>query len=357
MPAPTDQFQQPIAITMGDPAGVGPEILARTIAAASTASGADSRTDSGSRFAQDGIPWVLVGSRWALEQGAQCLSVQLPPLNPINSAQEALPGWNLLDLGIPEPDDFRFGAVQASCGEVAVRAVEWAAIQCLQGELTAMVTAPINKEAIHAAGYVNDIGHQEILARLAGVSQTATMLMTPGLRVVHLSTHKSLAQAVRFVTKDEVLAKLQLIHSTLSQWGVTNPRIAVAALNPHGGEGGLLGREEIEELTPAVDLAQQQGIQAVGPLPADSVFNRAIAGEFDVVLALYHDQGHIAIKVHNFHESTTATLGVPLVRTSVDHGTAFDIAGQGVADATGLKAAMDAALAIVAGRLGELASR
>jgi len=352
MPASTDQSQCPIAITMGDPAGVGPEILARTIAGASAGSG----TDSASPVDQDGVPWVLVGSRWALEKGAQCVSVQLPPLNTINNPQEAKPGWNLLDLGIPEPDDFRFGEVQASCGEVAVRAVEWAANQCLQGQLAAMVTAPINKEAIHAAGYVNDIGHQEILARLAGVSQTATMLMTPGLRVVHLSTHKSLAEAVRFVTRDEVLAKLHLIHNTLSQWGVTSPRIAVAALNPHGGEGGLLGREEIEELAPAVELAQGDGIQAVGPLPADSVFNRAIAGEFDVVLALYHDQGHIAIKVHNFHESTTATMGVPLVRTSVDHGTAFDIAGQGIADATGMKAALDAALAIVAGRLGELVS-
>ena len=342
---------------MGDPAGVGPEILARTIVDAVANAAADTGTDSGNRFEQHGTPWVLVGTRWALHKGAECLSAQLPPLNPIRGPHQAVPGWNLLDLGIPEPDDFRFGQVQASCGEIAVKAVEWAANQCLQGQLAAMVTAPINKEAIHAAGYVNDIGHQEILARLAGVSQTATMLMTPGLRVVHLSTHKSLAQAVRFVTKDEVLGKLHLIHDTLSQWGVANPRIAVAALNPHGGEGGLLGREEIEELAPAVDLAQRDGVRAVGPLPADSVFNRAIAGEFDVVLALYHDQGHIAIKVHNFHESTTATMGVPLVRTSVDHGTAFDIAGQGVADVTGMGAAMDAALAIVAGRLGELASK
>jgi 4-hydroxythreonine-4-phosphate dehydrogenase len=178
--------------------------------------------------------------------------------------------------------------------------------------------------------------------------------MTPGLRVVHLSTHKSLAEAVRFVTAEQVLGKLHLIHQTLSQWGLHNPRIAVAALNPHGGEGGLLGREEIEELLPAVNQAQQAGIQATGPLPADSVFNRAIAGEFDVVLALYHDQGHIAIKVHNFHESTTATLGVPLVRTSVDHGTAFDIAGQGIADATGMRAAIAAAQAIVAADLAGL---
>jgi 4-hydroxythreonine-4-phosphate dehydrogenase len=145
-----------------------------------------------------------------------------------------------------------------------------------------------------------------------------------------------------------------LIHQILSQWGLHNPRIAVAALNPHGGEGGLLGREEIEELLPAVNQARQDGIQATGPLPADSVFNRAIAGEFDVVLALYHDQGHIAIKVHNFHESTTATLGVPMVRTSVDHGTAFDIAGKGIADATGMRAAIAAAQAIVAADLGGL---
>jgi 4-hydroxythreonine-4-phosphate dehydrogenase len=289
-----------------------------------------------------------------LDKGAACIGHALPALKIIDAPANAEPGWNLLDLGIPEPEDFRFGQVQARCGELAVQAVEWAATRCLQGELAAMVTAPINKEAIHAAGYVNDIGHQEILARLAGVSQTATMLMTPGLRVVHLSTHKSLADAVRFVTAEQVLGKLHLIHQTLSQWGLHNPRIAVAALNPHGGEGGLLGREEIEELLPAVNQARQDGIQATGPLPADSVFNRAIAGEFDVVLALYHDQGHIAIKVHNFHESTTATLGVPMVRTSVDHGTAFDIAGKGVADATGMGAAIAAAQAIVAADLAGL---
>ena len=336
----------PIAITMGDPAGIGPEILARTLATAAT--------DPHGGLQQSGTRWILVGARWALEKGATCLGQPLPAMNVIDVPADAKPGWNLLDLGIPEPDDFSFGRVQARCGELAVQAVEWAATRCLQDELAAMVTAPINKEAIHAAGYVNDIGHQEILARLAGVSQTATMLMTPGLRVVHLSTHKSLAEAVRFVTAEQVLGKLHLIHETLSQWGLSNPRIAVAALNPHGGEGGLLGREEIEELMPAVNQAQQDGIQATGPLPADSVFNRAIAGEFDVVLALYHDQGHIAIKVHNFHESTTATLGVPLVRTSVDHGTAFDIAGKGVADATGMHAAIAAAQAIVAADLGGL---
>ena len=232
-------------------------------------------------------------------KGAMCLGQPLPTMNVIDVPADAKPGWNLLDLGIPEPDDFSFGQVQARCGELAVQAVEWAATRCLQDELAAMVTAPINKEAIHAAGYVNDIGHQEILANLAGVSQTATMLMTPGLRVVHLSTHKSLAEAVRFVTAEQVLGKLHLIHETLSQWGLSNPRIAVAALNPHGGEGGLLGREEIEELMPAVNQAQQDGIQATGPLPADSVFNRAIAGEFDMVVAGLVMIRDISRSVHN----------------------------------------------------------
>ena len=178
----------PIAITMGDPAGVGPEILARRLA---------STTEEPNALQQSDTRWILVGTRWALDKGAACIGQALPPLNVIDAPAEAEPGWNLLDLGMPESEDFRFGQVQARCGELAVQAVEWAATRCLQGELAAMVTAPINKEAIHAAGYVNDIGHQEILARLAGVSQTATMLMTPGLRVVHLSTHKSLAEAVR----------------------------------------------------------------------------------------------------------------------------------------------------------------
>jgi 4-hydroxythreonine-4-phosphate dehydrogenase len=224
----------------------------------------------------------------------------------------------------------------------------------MQGVVEAMVTCPINKEAIHAAGFVDDIGHQEILARLTGARLTATMLMTPGLRVVHLSTHKSLIEAARYVTRDNLLEKLRLTSRTLEHWGLPQARIAVAALNPHGGEGGLLGREEIEEIAPALDDATNEGLNVTGPIPADSIFTRAIAGEFDVVLALYHDQGHIAIKVHDFHASTTATMGIPFIRTSVDHGTAFDIAGQGVADDRGLRAAIAAARALVAGQLARL---
>ncbi len=328
----------PLGVTMGDPAGIGPEVLVKALHGRAPA----------------GLPLVLIGSRWALAQGAAAAGLPEPDYPEISKPAELDEGVGLLDIGVAPPPDFRFGAVHAACGEHAVQAVEQAARFCVAGQLRAMVTAPIHKEAVHAAGYLDDIGHQEILARVTGATLTATMLMTPGLRVVHLSTHKPLTEAARYVTRANVLAKLELAGRALADWGLPQARIAVAALNPHGGEGGMLGREEIDELEPAVGDARQQGIDAHGPIPADSVFNRAIGGEFDAVLALYHDQGHIAVKVHDFHGSTTATLGIPFVRTSVDHGTAFDIAGLGKADPRGMAAALDAATALVEGRLAGL---
>ncbi len=326
-----------IGVTLGDPAGIGPEVLAKTL-------------DSIDREA---MRVVLYGAGWALERGVDAAAATVPFRRwaDVADIDWSTPEWPLIDPGIGEPGGFRMGQVSPVCGDIAVRAVETAARDALAGRTAAMMTCPINKEAIHAAGYVDDIGHQEILARLAGVEWTATMLMTPGLKVVHLSTHKPLMEAARYVTRANVGSKLRLTHETLSRWGLAGPRIAVAALNPHGGEGGLLGREEIDEIAPAVADARDAGIDATGPIPADSIFNRAIAGEFDVVLALFHDQGHIAIKVHDFHHSVTATLGIPFVRTSVDHGTAFDIAGRGVADATGARAALEAAATLAAGRL------
>ncbi|MDZ7685969.1 MAG: 4-hydroxythreonine-4-phosphate dehydrogenase PdxA [Gammaproteobacteria bacterium] len=228
-----------------------------------------------------------------------------------------------------------------------------AAVRLAQaGQIQGVVTCPINKEAVHAAGFHGDIGHQEILARMTGANLTATMLMTTGLKVAHLSTHKSLAEAVAYVEEPVVVDKLRLTASCMRAWMGRDPHIAVAALNPHGGEGGMLGREEIDELAPAVEAANAEGLQVTGPLPADSVFYRAIAGEFDAVLALYHDQGHIAIKVHNFEDSVTATMGIPFIRTSVDHGTAFDIAGRNLANADGLGRAIDAAIDMMNGTLG-----
>ena len=312
-----------IGVTLGDPAGIGPEVAVKALHAATL----------------PGAEFVVYGPAWALELGAE-------------QGGLAMPDCETVDVDVPPGDDFAVGEVSAACGRAGVEAVERCAADAMRGELAAMMTCPLHKEAIHAAGYVDDIGHQEILARLTGAKSTATLLMTPGLRVAHLSTHKSLVEAGRFVTRQNVLDKLRLCHDTLTSWGLPNARIAVAALNPHGGEGGLLGREEIDEIAPAVAAAQRLGIAASGPLPADSVFNRAIAGEFDVVLAMYHDQGHIAIKVHNFHDSVTATLGIPLIRTSVDHGTAFDIAGKGIADASGAVAALTTAVALAEGKLG-----
>ena len=310
-----------IGVTLGDPAGIGPEVFARVL-------------DDASRKCEI----VVYGTQWALELGAKIAGV-----SPNGR-------YKLVDVGIDKPVDFEFGVVSSVCGRIAVESVEAAAADALSGQIDGMMTCPLNKEAIHAAGY-SDIGHQEILARLADVDVTATMLMTPGLRVVHLSTHKSLIEAGHYVTRDNVLEKIDLCHRTLTRWGLDRIKIAVAALNPHGGEGGLLGREEIEAIGPAVEAAKKRGINVRGPLPADSVFNRAIEGEFDVVLAMYHDQGHIAIKVHKFHESVTATLGIPFVRTSVDHGTAFDIAGRGVADSRGTNAALNTAVMLAQGAL------
>ena len=326
-----------VGVTLGDPAGIGPEVLVKCLGTLDR---------SMARVALYGVGWSLdLGARFA---GTTMRYARYADVRDIDWNADA---WPLIDPGIGKPENFETGRVSAACGEAAVRAVETAARDALAGRIAAMMTCPIHKESIHRAGYVDDIGHQEILARVAKAEQTATMLMTPGLKVVHLSTHKSLIEAARFVVRENVLAKLKLADASLSAWGLQAPRIAVAALNPHGGEGGLLGREEIEEIQPAVADAVAAGIEAVGPLPADSVFNRAIGGEFDAVLALYHDQGHIAVKVHNFHQSVTATLGIPFVRTSVDHGTAFDIAGSGVADATGAAAALDAAVVLASGNL------
>lgn len=316
--------QPKIGITLGDPAGIGSEILAKALTEV-----------------QKRCNPVIYGCEWSLRDGSNIAGVDLDALN--NSS--------LVDLKIPKPTSFTYGELSPKCGEIAVRAVEAATRDVLAGKLDALMTCPLNKEAIHLAGY-QEIGHQEIFARLSNAKSTATMLMTTGLRVVHLSTHLSIIEAARFVTLETVLERIRLIQKCFEQWGLSQVRIGVAAVNPHGGEGGLLGHEEIEQISPAVEQARSEGIRAMGPYPADSIFNRAIAGEFDVVLAMYHDQGHIAIKVHDLHRSVSATLGLPFVRTSVDHGTAFDIAGRGIANHLSTIAAIDAAINLVTGSLG-----
>lgn len=211
-----------------------------------------------------------------------------------------------------------------------------------------MVTAPVNKDAFQRAG-ITDTGHQEVLARISGATNVKTMLVSGALRCMHLSTHKSLAEACRYVTKENVLAAIEMTHEHFVRWGFARPRIAVAALNPHASDNGLIGREELDEIAPAVAEARARGVDATGPVPADSVFNAAIAGKYDVVVVMYHDQGHIPIKVHGFEQSVSVNLGLPFVRTSVDHGTAFDIAGRGVADETSMVEAVKLAVALATG--------
>jgi 4-hydroxythreonine-4-phosphate dehydrogenase len=327
-----------LAVTMGDPAGVGPEIIVKAF--------------SKEAIFERASPFVVGDIACIAEAARQTgINTEIVPFGG-SGVPELEPG----QIHVFEPvafdiDDLEMGRVSAACGEASVQYFEAAVRLCEMGRVQGVVTCPINKEAVQAAGYHDDIGHQEILARMTGAELTATMLITDDLKVAHLSTHKPLSEAVTYVKRPIVLEKLRLTSECMARWMGRQPHIAVAALNPHGGEGGMLGREEIDEIAPAIEEARKAGLNVSGPHPADSVFYRAVAGEFDAVLALYHDQGHIAVKVHNFENSITATMGIPFVRTSVDHGTAFDIAGKNLANANGLARAIDAAIDMMNGSL------
>ncbi|MBI4266765.1 MAG: 4-hydroxythreonine-4-phosphate dehydrogenase PdxA [Chloroflexi bacterium] len=324
-----------IAITMGDAAGIGPEIIARALA-----------SESIYRICRP----LVVGEASVMEPAVRLARKPLR-LRTVESAevQGDFGTIDLLDLHNLQPGDVVPGRLCAACGRAAVEYIVKAAGMARDGDVKAMVTAPINKEATRLAGY-GDIGHLELLARLTGAKEYATLLTAGPLRVVHLTTHYSLRQACTLVTTERILARLKLTHGSFQTWGIKQPRLAVAALNPHAGEGGIFGSEEIDEIGPAIAAAHRLGIDARGPFPADSVFNRAIDGEFDAVLALYHDQGHIPIKVYDFERSVSVALGLPFVRTSVDHGTAFDIAGKGIASPTSLKEAIKVAVRLSEGK-------
>lgn len=308
-----------LLLTLGDPNGIGPEVVAKALARGGL---------------PDGASVAVVGLRSIIEPWLERYGA--PPVEVIEPL--AAPGFSV-----------RYGEVRAEAGRLAHGWVEWAARACLAGEADAMVTAPVNKAAFAAAG-IADTGHQEVLQRVSGSARVLTMLVSGQLRCVHLSTHKPLREACAFVTRENVRLALELTDAEFHRWGFARPAIAAAALNPHAGEGGLIGREEIEAIGPAVADACALGIDARGPFPADSVFNRAIAGEFDAVLAMYHDQGHIAIKVHGFEQSVSVNLGLPFVRTSVDHGTAFDIAGRDIASERSMVEAIRLAARLAAGR-------
>jgi 4-hydroxythreonine-4-phosphate dehydrogenase len=316
-----------IALTLGDPSGIGPEVTAKALAHPDVLASCHP---------------LIIGNTQLLNKTIKDLGLTFE-ITPVSSAAEAKENTvSILDSGNLNAEDIVAGHISAAAGKASVEWILNAGEMALSGQVQAIATAPIHKEAAKLAGY-QDIGHMELLQTLTGAKEVATMLTAGNLRVVHLTTHRSLARAVEYVKKDNIFAKLELMHTSFKGWGFPTPRIAVAALNPHGGDGGLLGREEIEEIAPAVEEARRQGMEVTGPIPADSVFPQAIAGRYDAVLVLYHDQGHIPIKVKDFEGSISINLGFPFVRTSVDHGTAFDIAGKGIADETGMKQAILAA--------------
>lgn len=311
-----------IAITLGDSTGIGPEVVAKAL----------SQPDLG----EDATLFV-VGSVGVLDRAFNLIGSELRSRTV--DGPDAAPEPGRVNVISPHDDD---GLAALPYGETSPRAgaaaVEWASAAArlaMEGGVDAIATAPISKEAARLAGH-EAFGHQEIYQHLAGVPRVLTMLLTNGLNVVHLTTHHPIRNAALFVTRERVLEALRLTHDFFTAHGVPEPRIGVAALNPHGGEAGIIGSEEIEEIRPAVEDANAAGIAASGPIPADSIFGQAIEGRYDAVLAMYHDQGHIAVKVHDWAASITLNIGLPFLRTSVDHGTAFDIAGKGVADPTGM---------------------
>jgi 4-hydroxythreonine-4-phosphate dehydrogenase len=324
-----------VAVTMGDPAGIGPEVTVKAAA-----------RDEVQRCCR----LLAVGDASLLIAAMEMTGVSLA-IHPVADAAEARFGPSVLDVLDLENVDvaaLASGEVSAAAGKASVAYVRKAAELAQQGRVDAIATGPINKTALRAAG-IPYIGHTELLAALTGENRVTTMLATRGLRVVHVTRHVPLAQVPPLITKERVLETVRLTDRGLRQLGIEAPRLAVAALNPHGGDGGLMGREEIDAIGPAVETALEEGIDAEGPVPADSVFFQAIDGAFDAVVAMYHDQGHIPIKTLDFAHSVTVTLGLPIVRTSVDHGTAFEIAWQGEADETSMVEAIRLA-AELAGR-------
>jgi 4-hydroxythreonine-4-phosphate dehydrogenase len=314
-----------LAVTMGDPAGVGPEVIAKAL--------------DRPEVWEVCRPLVVGDARW-MEDATRFVNSRRP-VRALGTPAEAGSGQALdvLDLANVDADRLERGQVSPEAGQAAYEYIQRAVRLALRGEAAGVVTAPINKEALHAAG-VPYAGHTEMLAALCGAKDVAMLLVSGKLRVSHVSTHVSLRQAVERVNAERIMRVAGLTHKALRRMGLGTPRIALAGLNPHAGEGGLFGDEEAEIIRPAVDAARAEGMDVTGPYPPDSIFLRASQGEFDAVIAMYHDQGHIPIKLLGFYEGVNVTLGLPIVRTSVDHGTAFDIVGTGRADERSLVAAL-----------------
>jgi 4-hydroxythreonine-4-phosphate dehydrogenase len=299
-----------LALTVGDPAGIGPEIVLKALASSSCPP----------------AEWVVYGPLALLEE--RSLRFGLPAAVTLAAAA--------VDVATAP---VALGAVSAEGGRAAAAAVQAAVADALAGRVAGIVTAPLNKESLRAAGHPWP-GHTELLAEAAGVSDVAMLFVGGGLRVALLTIHRSLRSVPDAVTRAETERIVRLVHRELPRLGAKQRRIAVCGVNPHAGEHGLFGREDEDVLRPAVEALRAEGLSVTGPLPADTVFVRAVQGEFDAVVAAYHDQGLVPVKLLAFGRAVNVTLGLPFVRTSVDHGTAFDIAASGTADPGSLLAAM-----------------
>jgi 4-phospho-D-threonate 3-dehydrogenase / 4-phospho-D-erythronate 3-dehydrogenase len=330
-----------LAVTMGDPAGIGPEIAVRALL---------------SPEVRDVSRSFLIGDARVLERALTVCGLAAS-LNRIAGPEGIADRAGVIDVvhqQTADPDVLQMGKVQALGGKAAYAAIRASIELAMAGRVAGVATTPINKESLKAAK-IPFIGHTEMFAEHTGAREEMTMFTISGLKIFFLTRHLSLAEACRQITHERTLKGIENSVKALHQLGIDAPHLAVAALNPHGGEDGLFGREEIEAIRPAIEAARLRGIRVSGPIPADSVFHMARIGRYDAVLSLYHDQGHIAAKMMDFEKTVSVTLGLPILRTSVDHGTAFDIAGTGRASAVSMIEAIKVAAeyAVRGVRLGD----
>lgn len=320
----------PIAITMGDPSGVGAEVTVKAIAALP---------------ASERGNFLVIGDRDTMSRAIKACAADLRVTEDQDAATDALALHHVPVDGLPG----RFGMLSPACGEASFRYIETAVRLALSGQASGIVTAPINKEALNSAGHHYD-GHTGMLAALTGSKSSWMLLASERLKVVHVSTHVSLRTAIERAKPERILATIRAGNEHLKRMGYAAPRIAVAGINPHCGENGLFGTEDDEFIRPAVDQARAEGIDVSGPISADTVYHRAYQGAFDLVVAQYHDQGHIPIKLVAFDSAVNVSLGLPIDRSSVDHGTAFDIAGTGKANHVNMLCALDYASRLAGNR-------
>ncbi|MBF1323347.1 MAG: 4-hydroxythreonine-4-phosphate dehydrogenase PdxA, partial [Mogibacterium diversum] len=312
-----------IAVTMGDPAGIGPEIVAKSIA--------DKATFDVARC-------IVIGDKKVMEKAIKIVGADLK-VNVVESPADGDYSYgvlNMIDLDNIDMSRFEYGKINAMCGQAAFDYIKKSIEITMDKQADAVATTPINKESLHAAE-VDFIGHTEIFGALTGTADPLTMFETNGLRVFFLTRHKSLRDMLDDIKKDRIIDYVERCTDALIRLGVKEGTMAVAGLNPHSGEHGLFGWEEVKEIAPAVEELKERGFNVAGPVPADSVFHQAAQGRFNSVLSLYHDQGHIATKTLDFDRTISITNGMPILRTSVDHGTAFDIAGKGIAGAVSME--------------------